>query len=53
MNKYRVTLELTDLNNEYLNAEQLEGYLVDTIKPALDALGLHRTFSTATKKRGN
>ena len=53
MNKYRVTLEVTDLNNEYLNAQELEMYLVDTIKGALDALGLHRTFSTATKKRRN
>jgi len=52
MNKYRVTIELIDLNNQYLSAQQLEGYLVDTITPALNALALHLTSSITTKKRG-
>ncbi len=52
MNKYRVTLEIEDLDNQYLNAQQLEGYLIDTITPALNALGVQRISSSTTKKRG-
>jgi hypothetical protein len=52
MNKYRVTLEIEDLDNQYLNAQQLEGYLIDTITPALNALGVQRISSFTTKKRG-
>lgn len=53
MNNYKVTLEVKDLEGQYGDAFTLENYLVDVVRPALDALGLQLTFSTATKKRGN
>jgi hypothetical protein len=52
MNSYKVTLEVKDLKGQYGDAMTLEMYLVDVIRPALDALNLGLTFSQATKKRG-
>ena len=52
MNKYRVTLEIEDLNNHYINAQQLEAYLMDLIRLNLNALNLQLLTSTTTKKKG-
>lgn len=52
MNKYRVTLEIEDLNNQYSNAQQLEAYLMDLIAINLNALNLQLLTSTTTKKKG-
>jgi hypothetical protein len=52
MNKYRVTLELEDLNNQYINAQQLEGYLLDLVNISLSTLNLQLLNSTTTKKKG-
>ena len=52
MNKYRVTLELEDVNNQYINAQQLEGYLMDLVRLQLSTLNLQLLNSTTTKKRG-
>ena len=52
VNSYKVTLEVKDLQEQYGDAFTLENYLVDVVRPALDALGLQLTFSQATKKRG-
>lgn len=53
MNNYKVTLEVKDIDGQYGDAFTLENYLLDVIRPALDALNLQLTFSQATKKRGN
>lgn len=52
MNKYRVTLELEDLNNQYSNAQQLEAYLLDLVNLQLSTLNLQLLTSTAIKKKG-
>lgn len=52
MDKFKVTLEVSDLQGQYGDAFTLENYLVDVVRPALDALGLQLDFSQATKKRG-
>jgi hypothetical protein len=52
MNKYRVTLEIEDLNNQYINAQQLEGYLLDLVNISLNTLNLQLLTSNTTKKRG-
>ena len=52
MNKYRVTLEIEDLDNQYINAQQVEGYLMDAIASALYATTLQLLDVTTTKKKG-
>jgi hypothetical protein len=52
MNKYRVTLELEDINNQYLNAQQLEAYLMDLVRLQLSTLNLQLLTSNTTKKKG-
>jgi hypothetical protein len=52
MAKYKVTLEVIDTQEQYSDPVSLEVYLVDVIRPALDALGLELIYSTVGNKRG-